>query len=79
MPETNREVFILLEPEQFVQRVYKNSTGQYLWLNLIASRRSRSFHPPDLCYEADGWQPSGIRARYYRAGTDAVLLTLDLS
>lgn len=58
VPETNQEVFILLEPEQFVQRVYRNSAGQCLWLTLIGSRKSRSFHPLDLCYDADGWQTS---------------------
>jgi hypothetical protein len=58
VPETNQETFILLEPEQFVRRVYENSTGKYLWLTLIGSRQSRSFHPPDLCYDADGWQTS---------------------
>ncbi len=56
VPETNREVFILLEPEQFIQRVYEKKSGQYLWLTLIGSRKTRSFHAPDLCYEAGGWQ-----------------------
>jgi hypothetical protein len=56
VPETNIEVFILLEPEQFVQRFYQDSQGHRLWLTLIGSRKSRSFHPPDLCYVADGWQ-----------------------
>lgn len=55
-PETNREVFILLQPEQFVQRRYTNPQGQFLWLTLIAGRALRTFHPPDLCYLADGWQ-----------------------
>jgi hypothetical protein len=58
VPETNLEVFILLEPEQFVQRLYQDSAGHSLWLTLIGSRKSRSFHPPDLCYEADGWRTS---------------------
>lgn len=58
VPETNLEVFILLEPEQFVQRLYQDSNGHYLWLTLIGGRNSRSFHPPDLCYDADGWQAS---------------------
>lgn len=58
VPETNREVFILLEPEQFVQRLYQDSDGHSLWLNLVGGRNSRSFHPPDLCYDADGWQTS---------------------
>jgi hypothetical protein len=56
LPETNQEVFILLEPEQYVQRRYTNPDGQFVWLTLIGSRKLRSFHPPDLCYIADGWQ-----------------------
>lgn len=55
VPETNREVFILLEPEQFVQRRYTNPQNQFVWLTLIGGRALRSFHPPDLCYIADGW------------------------
>lgn len=58
VPETNIEVFILLEPEQFVRRLYRDGAGHYLWLTLIGGRQSRSFHPPDLCYDADGWQTS---------------------
>jgi len=58
VPETNLEVFILLEPEQLVQRLYQDNAGHYLWLTLIGSRKWRSFHPPDLCYDADGWQTS---------------------
>ncbi len=56
MPETNREVEILLEPEQYVRRLYQHRDGQYLWLSLIAGRSSQPFHPPDICYDADGWQ-----------------------
>jgi hypothetical protein len=58
VPETNLEVFILLEPEQYVQRLYRDSAGHYMWLSLVGGRQSRSFHPPDLCYDADGWQTS---------------------
>jgi hypothetical protein len=58
VPETNLEVFMLLEPDQFVQRLYRDSAGHPLWLTLIGSHKSRSFHPPDLCYDADGWQVS---------------------
>ncbi len=56
VPQTNLEVFILLEPEQFVQRRYRDDAGHQLWLTLIGSHKTRSFHPPDLCYDADGWQ-----------------------
>lgn len=55
VPQTNLEVFILLEPEQYVQRLYRDDTGHQLWLTLIGSHKTRSFHPPDLCYDADGW------------------------
>ena len=33
-----------------------NSKGQYIWLSVIGARSSQSFHPPDICYDADGWQ-----------------------
>jgi len=56
VPETNKEVMILLDPEQYVQRLYKNSAGQYIWLSMIGGRSSQPFHAPDICYEADGWQ-----------------------
>ena len=58
VPETNVEVFMLLEPEQYVQRRYRDKAGHSLWLTMVRGRNSRSFHPPDLCYEADGWQVS---------------------
>jgi hypothetical protein len=55
-PETNEEVLILLEPEQYVQRLYQNGKGQYLWLSMVGGRSSQPFHAPDICYDADGWQ-----------------------
>lgn len=55
-PETNEEVIILLEPEQYVQRLYRNHSGQYIWLSMIGGRSSKPFHAPDICYDADGWQ-----------------------
>lgn len=56
VPQTNLEVFILLEPEQYVQRQYDLPDGRFVWLSLIGSHKSKSFHPPPICYEADGWQ-----------------------
>lgn len=56
VPETNKEVMILLDPVQYVQRLYKNSAGQYLWLSMIGGRSSQPFHAPDICYKADGWK-----------------------
>jgi hypothetical protein len=56
MPETNEEVMILLEPEQYVRRLYQNDAGQYVWLTMIGGRSSQPFHAPDICYDADGWQ-----------------------
>ncbi len=53
--QTNEEVIILLDPEQYVQRLYQNSAGQYLWLSMIGGRSSQPFHAPDICYDADGW------------------------
>ncbi len=56
VPQSNIEVFILLEPEQYVQRLYRDDQGRYVWLSLIGGRSSQPFHPPDLCYDADGWR-----------------------
>lgn len=56
MPDTNQEVEILLDPEQYVRRLYQHENGQYMWLSLIGGRSSQPFHAPDICYEADGWQ-----------------------
>lgn len=67
VPETNQEVMILLDPEQYVQRLYQNSQGQYVWLSMVGGRSSQPFHAPDICYDADGWQ--------YNLGSQA--LTLD--
>jgi len=56
VPQTNVEVFILLEPEQYVQRLYQLPDGRYVWLSLIGSRKSKSFHSPQICYDTDGWR-----------------------
>jgi hypothetical protein len=66
VPESNQEVLILLEPEQYVQRLYYNSQGQYMWLSMVGGRSSQPFHPPDICYDADGWQ--------YNLGSRAIAL-----
>ena len=55
-PQSNQEVQILLDPEQYVRRLYQNRGGEYIWLSLIGGRSSQSFHAPDICYDADGWQ-----------------------
>lgn len=56
VPQTNLEVAILLEPEQYVSRLYSLPDGRSLWLSLIGSRKSKSFHSPQICYDTDGWQ-----------------------
>jgi hypothetical protein len=56
VPQTNIGVFIVLEPEQYVERLYSNSSGQYIWLTMIGGRGSRTFHPPESCYDSYGWQ-----------------------
>jgi hypothetical protein len=56
VPQSNEGVFMILEPEQYDERLYRNSAGQYLWLTLIGGRSSRTFHPPESCYESYGWQ-----------------------
>lgn len=55
-PETNQEVMILLEPEQYVQRMYQDAAGHQVWLTMVGGRNSQPFHAPDICYDADGWQ-----------------------
>lgn len=66
VPETNQEVMILLDPEQYVQRLYHDSQGHYIWLSMIGGRSSQPFHAPDICYDADGWQ--------YHLGSHAITL-----
>jgi len=56
IPQSNLEVFILLEPEEYIYRRYKDQDGHILWLSMIGSRKSKSFHPPQICYSADGWR-----------------------
>ncbi len=56
VPQTNIEVFILLEPEQYLQRIYRLPDGRFVWLSLIGSRKSKSFHSPQICYDTDGWK-----------------------
>ncbi len=55
VPQTNDEVMILLDPEQYVQRLYRDDLGNYIWLSMIGGRSSKPFHAPDICYDADGW------------------------
>ncbi len=56
VPQTNIEVQILLEPEEYVYRRYRRDDGKYVWLSIIGSRQAKSFHSPQICYDADGWQ-----------------------
>jgi hypothetical protein len=78
MPETNEEVMILLEPEQYVRRLYYNDAGQYVWLTMIGGRSSRPFHAPDICYDADGWQYDlGSHATQLEDGSELYGLWLD--
>ncbi|NPA73045.1 MAG: exosortase-associated EpsI family protein [Gammaproteobacteria bacterium] len=55
VPQDNIEVQILLEPEQYIRRLYQNGKGDNVWLSIIGSRDLKSFHPPQICYDADGW------------------------
>ena len=55
LPQDNVEVQILLEPEQYVRRSYRDKQGNIIWLSIIGSRETKSFHPPQICYDADGW------------------------
>lgn len=57
--ERNQEVFLILEPEQYVKRLYTlqdDPQNRYVWLYLIGSRQLKSFHHPDICYSAIEWQ-----------------------
>ena len=56
VPQTNVEVQILLEPEEYVYRRYRNDEGKIIWLSIIGSRQPKSFHPPQICYDAAGWR-----------------------
>lgn len=56
VPQSNIEVLILLQPEEYVYRRYRRADGKYLWLSVIGSRQAKSFHSPQICYDADGWQ-----------------------
>ena len=55
-PQSNVEALILLDPEQYVRRLYQHNDGRYMWLSLIGGRSSKPFHPPDICYDADCWR-----------------------
>lgn len=55
IPQSNIEVLILLEPEEYVYRRYRRADGKYVWLSLIGSHQAKSFHSPQICYDADGW------------------------
>lgn len=56
VPQDNLEVYLLLQPEQYLFRQYRREDGTLLWLSLLGSREARSFHPPQICYTADGWR-----------------------
>jgi hypothetical protein len=66
VPETNQEVFIILEPEHYLLRRYERyeepevdlagASRPQLWLTLIGSHKLKSFHPPQICYRSIGWQ-----------------------
>lgn len=77
IPQTNLEVFILLEPEQYIFRRYEDSAGRALWLSLIGSRKSKSFHPPQICYSTDGWQTALSAAPIPLRDGDIYALYLD--
>jgi len=49
-----------LKPDYWVYRRYERN-GEVVWLSLIASRDARSFHPPEVCYQAQGWSVGGRR------------------
>ncbi len=48
-------VYEILEPDQLVSRTYRKG-NRSVTLGLVASDLSKSFHPPQICYESAGWQ-----------------------
>ena len=54
-PQANEDVMIMLDPSQYVRRLYQNDQGHYIWLSLIGGHGSRTFHPPEMCYDAHEW------------------------
>ncbi|MGQ9585147.1 MAG: exosortase C-terminal domain/associated protein EpsI [Anaerolineae bacterium] len=56
VPQDNLEVYLLLQPEQYLFRQYRRADGASLWLSVLGGREARSFHPPQICYTADGWR-----------------------
>lgn len=78
VPETNEEVLILLDPEQYVQRLYKDDKGRFIWLSMVGGRNSQPFHAPDICYDADGWHYDlGSHATRLDGGGEVYGLWLD--
>ncbi len=77
VPQTNLEVFILLEPEQYLQRRYQDAGEHTLWLSVIGSRKSKSFHPPQICYSADNWVTQVSTARLALAEGEIHALRVD--
>jgi hypothetical protein len=75
--QTNIEVFILLEPEQYVQRMYRLPDGRFVWLSLIGSRKSKSFHSPQICYDTAGWKTAASSAPIALDGGEVYALRLD--
>lgn len=56
VPQDNLEVYLLLHPERYLFRRYQHPNGTFVWWSLLGSREARSFHPPQICYAADGWR-----------------------
>jgi len=79
IPQSNIEVFILLEPDEYLYRLYRNDQGYILWLSLIGSTKSKSFHPPQICYSADGWQTQVSSAGLTLSQGEVFALRLDAS
>lgn len=46
----------LLEPEAFVVRNYRSSTGQTIQLAVVAGREKRTVHTPAFCMTGSGWE-----------------------
>jgi EpsI family protein len=59
---TDRDfVMDYLKTDHWVYRRYERGESDVVWLSLIASRDARSFHPSEVCYQAQGWAVGGRR------------------
>jgi len=52
-PAPDPEVLGALSPDAYLLRAFQRQDGQVVWHSMVSSRRSASFHLPQVCYR--GW------------------------